>query len=84
MTFLKQRAVVIALCLVVTALAGVVYGQAFGVQPVTPTVVSGPDVGFRIEGMRGGTPVGRLVVRMNGRWVEADFQMISKPLSESR
>jgi hypothetical protein len=43
-------------------------------QPTAPRVVSGNDVGFRIEeiGARG-EPVGRLVVRLNGEWVEARF-----------
>jgi hypothetical protein len=36
-----------------------------------PRVVSGPDFGFRIEGDQGGVPVGRLVVRVNGKWIEA-------------
>ena len=41
-----------------------------GVTPQTPTVLSGGDFGFRIEGMKGDAPVGVLVVRQNGqsRW----------------
>jgi len=35
-----------------------------------PTIISGADLGFRVEGHTGGVPVGRLVVRVNGRWVE--------------
>ena len=43
------------------------------VDPVTPSVLTGPDVGFRVEGLRGGsTPVGSMVVRINGQWVEAE------------
>jgi hypothetical protein len=38
------------------------------VQPITPTVLSDGDVGFRIVGMRGETPVGEWVVRVNGEW----------------
>ena len=49
------------------------YGQTYGSQPVTPTVVSGADIGFRIEGVKGDKPVGRLVIRVNGQWVEPDF-----------
>jgi hypothetical protein len=48
-------------------------GQATRVQPVPPTVISGADVGFRMEGRKGATPVGRLVVRIDGEWVEAEF-----------
>ena len=36
-----------------------------------PRVVSGPDFGFRIESEQGGVPVGKLVVRVNGKWIEA-------------
>jgi hypothetical protein len=35
------------------------------------TIVSGSDIGFRIERTRDGVPIGTLVVRIDGRWVEA-------------
>ena len=38
-----------------------------------PIVVSGADVGFRISGRRGSTPVGTIVVKVNGLWVEAQL-----------
>ncbi len=34
------------------------------------TVVSGNDVGFRIERTQDGVPVGKLVIRVDGRWVD--------------
>jgi len=37
-----------------------------------PTVVSGSDVGFRIERTQGGIQIGKIVVRINGRWVETE------------
>jgi hypothetical protein len=37
---------------------------------VAPTVVSGNDVGFRIERTQDGVPVGKVVVRVNGVWVD--------------
>lgn len=61
--------------------AAVETSQSIAVQPVTPMVLSGADLGFRIEGMRGATPVGTLVVRVNGQWVPADFHAGTKPLS---
>ena len=40
---------------------------------VEGTVVSGNNIGFRIERFApNGTPVGTLVVRIDGRWVETD------------
>lgn len=37
-----------------------------------PAVLAGADVGFRILRMDGQTPVGQVVVRMNGAWVAAE------------
>lgn len=36
-----------------------------------PRIVSGPDVGFRIEADQRGVAVGTLVVRVDGKWIEA-------------
>lgn len=51
--------------------------QAVATTPVTPMVMSGADVGFRVEGIRGNTPVGTLVVKVKGEWVEVDIQKLS-------
>jgi hypothetical protein len=41
---------------------------------VTPTVISGNDIGFRVEGLRDRTtPVGRFVIRINDQWVEPEL-----------
>lgn len=38
-------------------------------------VLSGSDVGFRIDGRsRDGVPIGALVVRIDGKWVSPQFQ----------
>jgi hypothetical protein len=45
-----------------------------GLKPMdlaAPTVISGSDLGFRIESDTDNVPVGKLVVRINGRWVDA-------------
>jgi len=39
------------------------------VQP--PVTVMGDDVGFRIEAYKGDTVLGTLVVRVKGKWVDA-------------
>jgi len=74
-----KRSVLCAALLGFLGGVGLVYGQVM-VQPVTPTVLSGPDVGFRIEGMRGATPIGTVVVRVNGQWVPVDFGSGTRPL----
>jgi hypothetical protein len=38
-----------------------------------PKVISGGDIGFRVDRQERGVPMGRLVVRVNGQWVEAGF-----------
>jgi hypothetical protein len=45
-------------------------------QPVQvkPLVVSGADIGFRIDARRGLTPIGKLVIRMDGGpWLDAEY-----------
>lgn len=80
---MRFRLVVVALTIVFAAVAWQwTAAQAIAVKPVTPRVMSGGDVGFRVEGLRGDTPVGRLVVRVNGRWVEAELSgAVQSPLS---
>ena len=36
-------------------------------------VLAGPDVGFRVIGLNGKTPIGRLVVRVKGEWMDAEL-----------
>jgi hypothetical protein len=55
------------------------YAQAVMVKPVTPTVLTGGDIGFRVEGDRAGTPVGELVVKINGQWVPAELNATGLP-----
>jgi hypothetical protein len=45
-------------------------GLPFSLITEGPAVVSGNDVGFRIERTQDGIPIGRLVVRVDGRWVD--------------
>jgi hypothetical protein len=48
-----------------------------------PVILSGPDIGFRLDGpeTRDGRPTGRLVVRIDGRWVEPQWAMGVRPLT---
>ena len=71
---LRHAAAALFAALLLVAATAWVTAQAFSVDKVTPRVLAGPDVGFRVEGIRGGkTPVGTIVVRVNGEWVEADL-----------
>ena len=46
-----------------------------------PSIVSGGDLGFRVEGRRGDHVIGTLVVRVNGEWVVAEPAAGAKALS---
>jgi hypothetical protein len=61
-----------ALCLLLAlALTGVALAQPARPAPVPdPSVLSGGDIGFRVEYFEGRKPVGTLVVRVNGVWIE--------------
>lgn len=48
--------------------------QVVALRPVAPKVMTGDDLGFEIFALRGDTPVGRIVVRVNGRWVAAELE----------
>ena len=59
----------VASLLVVSTIAR---AQVYSINPLPePRIVFGPDVGLRIEGEQNGVPVGPLVVKINGKWVEA-------------
>jgi hypothetical protein len=54
---------------------------AIAARPVVPPVVlAGPDIGFRMTGAKGDTPVGQLVVRVKGEWKVVEFGSGSVPL----
>ena len=61
----------IALVVLAVLIAVGVWASAQVRQPVDPPIVlSGSDLGFRVSAREGNTPVGTLVVRVNGQWVE--------------
>jgi hypothetical protein len=79
------RRLVATTLLAVTALAGsaVAYSQVSVTPvPIDPVVLSGNDLGFRMTARKGGTPVGQLVVRVDGQWKEVEFAFGVKPLTK--
>jgi hypothetical protein len=74
-----QRLVWVFVFVLVACAAAWSYAQSLQVTPVTPTVVSGADFGFRVEGNRAGTPVGTPVIKMNGQWVEVELGGVGRP-----
>jgi hypothetical protein len=46
-----------------------------------PSIISGSDLGFRIERQRGDHVTGTFVVRINGNWWDVEPTMVLKPLN---
>ena len=67
---MKKSVLLWLLSLVPTAVvtASIVMAQT---RPTEPRILSGDDIGFRVEGNdpRTGNPTGTLVVRIDGKWV---------------
>ena len=72
-TLSPSRALLVTVAILTsTAAALAQFPRDPGVPPVEPRIVSGSDLGFRIDGTdpRSGNPTGAWVIRVNGRWVE--------------
>jgi hypothetical protein len=80
MAVLRNRVAVLVLWLFSLAAVGtLVHAQARNPAPATDsTVFSGPDIGFRATESGGKTVVGKLVVRVNGQWKDAEFAPMGK------
>jgi hypothetical protein len=49
--------------------------------PPAARILSGADIGFRVESTKDGRAVGTLVVRINGQWVETAASIAPKQLT---
>ena len=79
------RNLVMGLVLGVTfvGVSAIAYGQAaIRPQPVEPRILTGEDLGFRMTARKGETPVGQLVVRIDGEWREVEFSYGMKLLTK--
>ena len=75
---LPNRIVVVVICaILLLGLDVLLHAQ----KSDTPRIVSGSDIGFRIEGRRGTTPIGTLVIRVNGQWVPVESAAAAKALT---
>lgn len=80
---LASRRVLAGCVLIMAFLGGAAWGhtQLVVPQPVDPVVLSGADIGFRMTGRKGDTPVGQLVVRVSGEWKEVEYAHGVKPVA---
>ena len=74
---LKHVAAAVCAATLIAAASAWVTAQSLTVTKVTPFEITGSDLGFRVQGLRGNTPVGVLVVKVRGEWVEAEIGMPS-------
>ena len=70
---MKRFVVIVLATLFVGLVGGWASAQVFQQRPTAPVdppdIVSGSDIGFRIEGRRGDVQVGSIVVRVDGKWL---------------
>ena len=76
------------ICLIVlSSIAGAAVGYAQAdrmLKPNNVVVLSGPDIGFRVEALKGSSVTGRFVIRISGRWVEVDNSFAPKPATDGQ
>lgn len=72
----RTKIVVALLWIVSLAVVGT-YAQSRG-RGEEPEVIAGSDIGFRVDHYKGGTPVGVLVVKKDGKWVQVEFGTVLK------
>jgi hypothetical protein len=74
---LHSRMIFVALWVGLLAVVGTLV-SAQGRREVTP-IISGADLGFRPEGWNGAARTGTWMVRIDGRWVEAQSVVKAMP-----
>jgi hypothetical protein len=80
--FLRLR-VLLGVSLMLVLFGGVVGAQVYrqGVPVQPPVVLSGGDIGFQMTARDGSTPVGNIVVRVDGKWVPVHYEVGASRLS---
>ena len=70
----KQVNVIGVMALLLALLAVILRAQTVTyVSPKPPVIITGSDLGFRVDHLEGDVPVGELVVQQNGEWVPVRF-----------
>jgi hypothetical protein len=68
-----RKRIVLALIWALSLIIVGVFAHAQTLQrPLTPTVLSGSDIGVRVQGRAGDQLIGTFVVRINREWVAAE------------
>lgn len=65
----RRNWAVVVVAWLFSLIAVAVLAQAPGITPLQkPVILAGPDIAFRVDGTKGGKPVGTLIVRYDGHW----------------
>jgi hypothetical protein len=71
-----QRRILITLVWILSLVAVQAWAQS-GARRIPrgaePEVITGSDIGFQVDHVKGDTPVGSLVVKRDGKWVGVEF-----------
>ena len=70
---MSRSRIVIVVALAVMLSSAFLLAQQVRVVGVDPIVVTGGAIGFRDEARHGSAAVGKLVVRIDGKWVETEI-----------
>jgi len=81
MGFPKTFAVIALWIASLIIVAAIAQAQTPAQRGTTPTIISGNDLGFRVERQRDNKVTGTVVVRINGEWVVAESAPGLKALS---
>ena len=78
-----MRFLVVGSTALILSLGAWLHGQVPIPSPnPAPTIISGSDIGFQVDATSGGVPSGRLVVKVNGKWVEPKYATSMRLLKE--
>ena len=70
---IRRRAVALTLGLMFMAAAAFGHAQARpGTKPVAPFVLSGTDIGFRVDGRKATSVTGHFMVKIDGQWIDVE------------
>ena len=81
------RGALLGFAFVVALVGAAAWGRAQARQRVPDMlapVLSGSDLGFRVEGRKASSVVGRFVVRIDGQWVDIESAMGPRVLTSVR
>lgn len=83
-SWMKKGVAALAVIAGLLAAGALGYAQARpDIRRVPPLMLTGNDIGFRVEGHKGTSVVGRFVVRINGEWIDADSRFAAKVVTGS-